>query len=258
MKIALVGYGKMGHMLEQIALNRKNEIVCTIDKFASDASEKISSNTDLENAIKKANPDVIIEFTHPSSVLENIKTLLPLGIPLVVGTTGWNANEKEVAELTKKYSNVLFHAGNYSIGVNMFYRIIETAAKLMSEYEEYDVAVWEAHHNQKADSPSGTAIEIAKRIIKQSKTKNEIVSDAFHEKPKENQLHVSSTRIGATPGTHSVFFDSPVDTIELTHRVRNREGLALGAVRAAEWLYKGVQSGSLQKGKMYTMDDYLD
>mgnify|MGYP002627369123 CR=1 FL=1 len=162
------------------------------------------------------------------------------------------------AYIVKNTNNNLFWAGNFSIGVNMFYRIVQEAASLMAQYEEYDVAVWEAHHNQKADSPSGTAIEIARRIMQENKTKTQIVDDAFRCRPEANQLHVSSTRIGSTPGTHKVFFDSPADTIELTHTVRNREGLAMGALRAAEWLYQGLKNSLLEKGKVFTMDDFLE
>ena len=163
----------------------------------------------------------------------------------------------EVEELVKQNNNALFYAGNFSIGVNMFYRIVENATKLMAEYDEYDTAIWEAHHNQKADSPSGTALDIAKYVMKANPKKTEIVVDAFHSKPQPNQLHVSSTRVGSVPGTHTVFFDSNADTIELTHRARNREGFALGAVCAAEWIVNGLSSGKLAKGRLYTMDDYL-
>ena len=178
-------------------------------------------------------------------------------MPIVVGTTGWTSRIKEVEELVKQNDNALFYAGNFSIGVNMFYRIIENASRLMAQYDEYDSAIWEAHHNQKADSPSGTALDIAKYVMKANPKKTEIVVDAFHTQPKPNQLHVSSTRVGNVPGTHTVFFDSNADSIELTHRARNREGFALGAVRASEWLYKGISSGTLPKGRLYTMDDLL-
>ena len=137
----------------------------------------------------------------------------------------------------------------------MFYKIVEEAAKVMAEYSDYDVAVWEAHHNQKADSPSGTALEVARRVMLGNKSKTEMVFDAFHEKPKSNELHVSSTRVGFVPGTHTVFFDSPADSIELTHRARSREGFAKGSVVALEKLVSKLVDGSLSRGKLYGMED---
>ncbi len=257
MNIALVGYGKMGHIIEGIAKQKGHTVVATIDNYANDATHKISNNEELAQAIKNSNPDAIIEFTHPNAVLENIKTILPLGIPVVVGTTGWAQYVEEVSELAKKHTNALFYAANYSIGVNMFYKIVEEASKLMANYDEYDVALWEAHHTQKADSPSGTALDLAKAVMRGNTKKTETVIDAFHEKPQSHQLHVSSTRVGSVPGTHTVFFDSMADTIELTHTARNREGFALGAVLASAWLFNGVQNGNLTKGSLYTMDDML-
>lgn len=257
MKIALVGYGKMGHIIERIALEKGHEVVATIDSFANDASHKISNSSDLAGAITASKPDAIIEFTHPSAVMENIKNILPLGIPVVVGTTGWNEKFAEVEAMAKDSGTALFYASNFSIGVNMFYKIVEQASALMAQYDDYDVATWEAHHIQKADSPSGTAIDIAKAVMKGNTSKTEIVIDAFHEKPQKHQLHVSSTRVGNVPGTHTVYFDSMADTIELTHTARNREGFALGAVTAAKWIFEGVESGKLQNGSMYTMSDML-
>ena len=149
MKIALVGYGKMGHMIEQCALRAGHEVVVTIDSFAKDASCLIPQNDSsaLCRAVKSSGAEGIIEFTHPSSVIENIKVLLPLGLPLVVGTTGWNDKHTEIAEFAKQVGGTIMTAGNFSIGVNMFYKIVEEAAKIMSEYKDYDVAVWEAHHH---------------------------------------------------------------------------------------------------------------
>ena len=257
MKIALAGYGKMGHMIESIALKRSNDVVATIDYVTPDAKYIVKTSEEVAQVVAQVKPDVVIDFTHPDEAFNNIKAFLPLGIPVVVGTTGWLSRLKEVEELVKQNNNDLFYAGNFSIGVNMFYRIVENATRLMAEYDEYDTAIWEAHHNQKADSPSGTALDIAKYVMKANPKKTEIVVDAFHSKPQPNQLHVSSTRFGSEPGTHKVFFDSSADTIELSHKARNREGFALGAVRAAEWIVEGLSSGKLAKGRLYTMDDYL-
>ncbi|MCM1321938.1 MAG: 4-hydroxy-tetrahydrodipicolinate reductase [Bacteroides sp.] len=257
MKIALVGYGKMGHMIESVAVKRGNVIAATIDTYAADASVRASSAEEMAEAVKNCGAEGVIEFTNPDTVMGNISALLPLGIPIVVGTTGWSNHIDAVASLAETCGGTLFYAANFSIGVNLFYRIVSAAAALMKNFDEYDTAVWEAHHNQKADSPSGTALEIAAKIMAANSAKTEIVTDAFHSKPKPNQLHVSSTRIGSVPGTHSVFFDSPSDTIELTHMARSREGFAVGAVRAMAWLHAGLSNGSLLSGKLYTMSDLL-
>lgn len=256
MKIAMIGYGKMGHIIENIAKTRGHNVF-SIDSFDNGADFFAPTSEKVVQSLKQIDADIAIEFTHPSSVISNMQSVFSVNIPMVVGTTGWYNRMSEVEEMVKKSESTLFWAGNFSIGVNMFYRIVENATKLMSEYDEYDVAVTELHHNQKADSPSGTALEIARRIMAQNTKKTEIVDGAFRTKPKSNQLHISSTRIGSMPGVHTVYFDSPFDTIELTHTVRNREGLALGAVRVAEWLFVSLKNGTLSKAKIYTMDDFL-
>lgn len=257
MKIALVGYGKMGHMLEQTAISFGHEVVTTIDIFAPDAKVKVASgDTDaVAKAVLESKAEGIIEFTHPTSVMGNIKALLPLKLPLVVGSTGWNDKEEEVKELAKQCGGIIMSSANFSIGVNMFCKIVEEASKLINSFEEYDSAVWEMHHNQKADSPSGTALEIARRVLSGNKRKTELVTDAFKEKPLPHQLHVSSTRCGNVPGTHTVFFDSPADTIELTHTARSRQGFASGAVHSLENLKKFVDNGTLKPGFLYGMND---
>lgn len=257
MNIALVGYGKMGHMLKAMAEKQGQNICLTVDPLSPDADVKIASGdkSALAKAITDANPDGIIEFSHPSAVMENINTLLPLGIPMVVGTTGWHDKLMEVETLAKETSGTLMYSSNFSIGVNMFYKIVEEAVKIMNPYSEYDTAIWEMHHNQKADSPSGTALEIARRIMENNPLKTKIVKDAFSEKPEPSELHVSSTRCGSVPGTHTVFFDSNADTIEITHRTRNREGLATGAVYAIVNLVNAINTNKLQRGKVYGMKD---
>ena len=260
MKIALVGYGKMGHMLEQTALSFGDEVVATIDTFAPDASVKLSQGDQkgLLDAVVQSGAEGVIEFTHPLSVMENIKTLLPSKLPLVVGTTGWNNKKDEVADLAKKCGGTIMTSANFSIGVNLFYRIVEEASKLVNSFEEYDAAVWEMHHNQKADSPSGTALDIAKHVLAGLKRKDSLVTDAFHSKPLPNQLHVSSTRCGSVPGTHTVYFDSAADTITLTHTARSRQGFASGAVHALENLKSRLDSGKLLPGALYGMSDVFD
>lgn len=257
MKIALVGYGKMGHMIAECAKSLGHEIVAAVDVISEDATVKVPSG-DYEavaRAVKSSGAEGVIEFSHPTAVMGNIKALLPLGLPVVVGTTGWNDKYDEVNKLAADCGGTIMTSSNFSIGVNMLYKIVAEAVKIMEQWPEYDIATWEAHHNQKADSPSGTALTLAQTILANTKKKTEIVTDAFHEKPKPEQLHVSSTRCGSIPGTHTVFFDSKADTIEITHRARSREGFAVGAVHALEKLSEAVKTGALKKGALYTMKD---
>lgn len=257
MKIALVGYGKMGHMIEACAKAAGHDVVATVDVMAKDATNIVPAGDGnaVAQAVKASGAEGVIEFSHPTAVMGNLKALIPLGIPVVVGTTGWGDKEAEIEALCASSNGTAMRSSNFSIGVNMFYKIVEEAARVMAEYSDYDVAVWEAHHNQKADSPSGTALEVARRVMAGNKSKTEMVFDAFHERPKANQLHVSSTRVGFVPGTHTVFFDSPADEIEVTHRARSREGFAKGSVVALEKLAAKLKSGELSSGKLYGMSD---
>ena len=257
MKIALVGYGKMGHMLEQAARACGHEVVTTVDVIAPDAKVKVAAGDGaaVADAVGASGAEGVIEFSHPTAVMGNIQALLPTRLPLVVGTTGWTDREADVAALAASCGGTLMRSANFSIGVNLFYKIVQEAASLVSNFSEYDVAVWEMHHNQKADSPSGTALEIARRVMAGDTRKTELVTDAFHERPAASQLHVSSTRCGTVPGTHTVFFDSTADTIELTHTARSRQGFANGAVHALERLAAMLADGSLKPGKLYGMAD---
>lgn len=257
MKIALVGYGKMGHMLRAAAEACGHEVVVTVDVIAQDADVKVAAGDGkaVAEAVKASGAEGVIEFTHPTAVMENIRNLLPLGLPIVVGTTGWNDKYAEVEAMAKETNGIILGGGNFSVGVNLLYKIIAEAQKLIAEYPEYDTAVWEMHHTQKADSPSGTALEIAKVILDNCSAKTEIVTDEFKQKPEKHQLHVSSTRCGNVPGTHSVFFDGPADTIEIKHTARSREGFAYGAVHGLEKLAAGLKDGSIQKGRFYKMTE---
>ena len=255
MKIALVGFGKMGHMIKDAATDLGHEVCATIDSFSPDADVKNESADDIVRAVKSSGAEGVIEFTHPKSVVQNLKSLVPLGLPLVVGTTGWADAEKEIGGLCASTGGTLVRSSNFSTGVNVFYKIVEEAVRLVNSYSEYDTAIWEAHHNQKADSPSGTALEIARRVMANNPGKTKLVVDAFHQKPDPSELHVSSTRCGSIPGTHTVFFDSPADTIEITHRARGRQGFAIGAVRALVSLDKALKTGKIQKGRIYSLSD---
>lgn len=257
MKIALVGYGKMGHMIEAAAKARGHEVACTVDIQAADATCVTADARAMVNAIRASGAEGVIEFSHPSSVLSNIRAIVPTGLPLVVGTTGWLSNLEEVTALVGQSGSAFLYSANFSVGVNLFYRMVSEAARLMAEFEEYDVALLEAHHNQKADSPSGTGLELARRVMDAMPRKKRLVTDAFDRKPASDELHLASVRLGSVPGTHTVWFDSAADTIELTHTARSREGLALGAVRAFEWLTAKDASRKGRSG-VFTMNDVFD
>jgi 4-hydroxy-tetrahydrodipicolinate reductase len=245
----------MGHMIAEAAKIRGHGVVCTVDIAAPDATVVTSDPAVMVDAILKSGAEGVIEFSHPSSVLSNIRAIIPTGIPLVVGTTGWLDHLSDVTALVASSDAALLHSANFSVGVNLFYRMVSEAARLMSEFEEYDVALFESHHNQKADSPSGTGLEIAKRVMAEIPRKSKLVTDAFDRRPAPDELHLASLRVGSVPGTHSAYFDYAADTIELTHTVRNREGLALGAVRALEWL---VTPDVGKKKGVFTMNDVFD
>jgi 4-hydroxy-tetrahydrodipicolinate reductase len=232
MKIALLGYGKMGKIIEKIATDRKHEIVLKIDK----------DNLDELTAENLQQADVAIEFTTPSSVFNNISKCFEAGVPVVVGTTGWYDQLGDIKQQCETGDHSLLYATNFSIGVNIFFHINKVLAKLMNNYPYYEVQVEEIHHTQKLDSPSGTAITIAEGIIEnmdaKSKWQNVLVADESNtdDNIKNNELLIESYRMDSVPGTHTVIYDSEVDSIEFKHTAHNRNGFALGAVLAAEWL----------------------
>lgn len=240
MKIALLGYGKMGKIIEKIAISRKHEIVLTIDH--QNLHELTAEN------LQKA--DAVIEFTMPASVLGNIEHCFNAGVPIVVGTTGWYDKIDQVKQQCEEGNNSLMYATNFSVGVNIFFHINRMLAKVMNNYPYYDVQVEEIHHVQKMDAPSGTAITIAEGIIDNLESKSDWVNvlttddSDDDENVQPDQLLIESMRIDSVPGTHTVIYDSEVDTIEFKHTAHNRNGFALGAVLAAEWIHnkKGFYS----------------
>ena len=246
MKIALLGYGKMGKIIEGIAISRKHEIVLKIDK---DNQHELTA----EN-LRKA--DVAIEFSTPATVLDNIDTCFKAGIPIVVGTTGWHNRLALVKQTCEEGGNTLLYATNFSVGVNIFFHVNKILAKLMNNYPYYDVQVEEIHHMQKLDSPSGTAITIAEGIIGNLDSKKNWVNILTSGPTPEDigvpvdQLLIESHRIDSVPGTHTVIYDSEVDSIEFKHTAHNRNGFALGAVLAAE----GVQG----KNGFYSVEDMFN
>jgi 4-hydroxy-tetrahydrodipicolinate reductase len=237
MKIALLGYGKMGRMIEEIALHKGHTILA---KFG--ASQKIT-----EQPIQSA--DVCIDFSHPSCVIDHIKLVSSLGKNLVVGTTGWLEQLEQVKGIVKDSKIGFLYAPNFSLGVHLFLKVVAEAALLIDRFEDYDIAVIESHHNKKADTPSGTAKAISDLLLKNIKRKTTLVNDQLQGQIAPHELHVASIRYGSVPGTHSVMFDSPADTITLTHQARSREGFARGAVAAAEWLQG--------KHGFYTIEDLI-
>jgi 4-hydroxy-tetrahydrodipicolinate reductase len=223
----------MGKIIEKIATDRKHNIVLKIDFYNQ-------QELTVEN-LKKA--DVVIEFSTPGSVLSNIKHCFDAGVPVVVGTTGWYEHLPELKKQCAEGNNTLLYASNFSIGVNVFFYVNKVLAKLMNKYSYYDVQVEEIHHTQKLDSPSGTAITIAEGIIENLDAKKEWVnilsaegSDVAEDKVNNDQLLIESFRVDSIPGTHTVIYDSEVDMIEFKHTAHNRNGFALGAVLAAEWI----------------------
>lgn len=238
MKIALIGYGKMGKEIEQIALSRGHSIVLKVDVN----NEKTYSIEELKNA------DAAIEFSTPESAINNIYKCFEAGLPVVVGTTGWLNRLGEVKQKCIEKNQALFYASNYSIGVNLFFKLNEYLAILMKPYSEYNVSMEEIHHVHKLDAPSGTAISLANQVMGQIESKQKWVNNSTNN---TNELSITSKRIDEVPGTHTVTYSSAVDEISITHLAHNRKGFALGAVIAAEWIIgkKGIFGMSDLMGK---------
>ena len=222
MKIALIGYGKMGKAIEEIAFKRGHEIVLKID------INNLSEFT-IEN-LKHA--DAAIEFTGPHSAFENVKKIIDSGIPVVCGSTGWTEKLEEINKICKENNGSFIYASNFSVGVNIFFEINKTLARLISPHKEYKPIIEEIHHTQKKDAPSGTAITIAEQILEWNKNKKRWVNEMSEN---SEDLEIISQRIDPAPGTHSVKYSSAIDDIEIIHTAHNRKGFALGAVLAAEF-----------------------
>jgi 4-hydroxy-tetrahydrodipicolinate reductase len=232
MKIALLGYGKMGKTIEQIALTRGHDIILKIDK------------NDRNYDISKA--DVAIDFSIPSVAFNNITNCINNSVPVISGTTGWLEDYNKVVNLCKEKNGAFIYASNFSLGVNIFFELNKTLAKMMSQLKQYKVSLEEIHHTQKLDAPSGTAISLANDIISAHSSYNEWKLDENG----ENIIPIIAKRIEDVPGTHTVSYESEVDTITIEHVAHNRQGFALGAVIAAEWL--------IGKTGVFTMNDVLN
>jgi 4-hydroxy-tetrahydrodipicolinate reductase len=251
MNIALIGYGKMGKMIEQIALAQGNKISAVVDPFAKEASGGIKISKSIAEADFNS-VDAAIEFTQPDTAVKNILALAERKIPIVTGTTAWHNSLEEVRKAIEKADTSLLWASNFSIGVNIFYRIAWYAAELADKFPEYDAGGFEVHHNKKIDSPSGTAKTLAEGVLSKMSRKKKIVWETLNRKPEADELHFPSLRMGNVPGTHSLFFDSQADTIEMSHTARSREGFASGAVEAAKWLTSQKRRG------VFTIDDMMN
>ena len=226
MKIALLGYGRMGKTIERYSIDRDHEIVFILDK------DYEKGNIGLA--------DIAINFSIPEAAAENIKTALKINIPVVCGTTGWLNQLKEIEDFCKAKNSAFIYASNFSVGVNLFFKLNEVLAKLMSSHKSYQASMKEIHHIHKLDAPSGTAITLAEGIVEQSDYTQWTINKVI----KENMLPVEVDRTGEVPGTHTIKYESSVDSITIEHEAHSRKGFALGAVIAAEWIQdkKGVFS----------------
>ncbi|MFR9603571.1 MAG: 4-hydroxy-tetrahydrodipicolinate reductase [Rikenellaceae bacterium] len=236
MKVAIIGYGKMGREIEKILIERGHTVPLIID---------MDNSGDL-NAENLADIDVAIEFTTPSTAYANLVKCIESKTPVVSGTTGWLDKFDELKALCAKCSGAMFYASNYSLGVNLMFRINKQLAQLMNKFNGYAVEVEEIHHIHKVDAPSGTAITIAEGLIENLDTKSGWVNDTT---PQEGQIEIKSIREGEVPGTHTVTYESPDDILELKHTIKNRSTLAYGAVIASEFLCGKVG--------VYSMEDML-
>lgn len=233
MNIILLGYGKMGKIIERVAMERGHQITARID---------------IDNAVdfQLAKGDVAIEFSHPDAAFENVKKAIEKNIPIVCGTTGWLSRKAEIETLCQQLNGAFFYASNYSLGVNIFFKLNEYLAKMMNNFPAYEIRMDEVHHTEKRDAPSGTAITLAEGVLKHVERKKIWANDKT-DKPED--IFIESFRIDQVAGTHVVKYESAIDDIEIKHIAHSREGFALGAVMVAEWLRdkKGVLS----------MDDFL-
>jgi 4-hydroxy-tetrahydrodipicolinate reductase len=214
MTIAILGYGKMGRLIERLALERGITVGPKLDEFNNANFEGITA----ENL---RGVDVAIDFSIPSTVVGNIERVAALGVNLVIGTTGWQEHVPHVRSIVEKFGVGLVWSPNFSIGVNAFFRIVSAAAKLLADESQYEAWAWEIHHSAKKDAPSGTLLKLVEEM---------------REAGYERHVDIASNRAGAIPGTHEIGFDSPADTITLRHAARSRDGFALGAIKAAEWV----------------------
>jgi 4-hydroxy-tetrahydrodipicolinate reductase len=237
MKIAIIGYGKMGHMIEEIAVSRGHEIVLRIS--IDNAGDFTAENMNVA--------DVAIEFTSPASAFENVRKALSFGVPVVSGSTGWNDQLEAARNYCREKNGSFLYASNFSVGVNIFFELNNLLARLMNKQPGYEVSLKEIHHTQKLDAPSGTAVTLAEQILANLGRKKNWVNDISMN---AEDITIISERTDPAPGTHHVKYSSDIDDIEIIHTAHNRKGFATGAVLAAEFLHN-------KKG-VFSMKDVLD
>jgi len=235
MKYAIVGYGGIGKAIDNMAIQRQHQNVAIIDQ---------NDHWDLSDA------EVVFESTNPKVCVENLRKLCQAGKNIIVVTTSWYEYLPEITQLAEENQVRILWSSNFSIGVNVYYQIIEAASKIMNKVNEYDIWGTEIHHRNKLDSPSGTAKKIEEIILHNIDRKTAVIEDKLDRRLEPHEFHFSSTRGGEVNFSHTLSFDSPADCIEIKHSARNRDGYALGAVQAAEWLLK-------QSVGVYTMEDFL-
>lgn len=249
MRVAIAGYGDMGKLIHKLLLaadqtNQKSSDIYIIDPNYENAEFK--KITQLTSQLA----DVVIDFTVPSSAIENIKHYADIKLAAIIGTTGWYDSIPEVATIVEKANSKLLWSSNFSIGVNAYFKIVKSAAEVFNSFEDYDVWAYELHHKNKADSPSGTAKTLAELLLKNLERKNKVIYDKLDRKPMQDELHFSSIRGGDVNFEHTIAFDSEVDSILIKHSARNRLGYAQGAIKAANWLLQ-------QKPGFYGFNDFM-
>ena len=242
MNVLIVGYGNMGREIEKILIERGHSIAGRVDPVAPDADAKRVTSEVLQST------ETAIEFSLAEAVYDNARVYAEHAVKAVVGTTGWHDRLEEVTALFNQKGTYI-HGTNFSIGAHIFFDLVEKASAAVSALPQYDLMMYEIHHSRKKDSPSGTALTTAERIIKAHAGKDRIVTDRLDRRLEDNELHVASVRGGSIPGIHTVLMDSPADTIEIRHTARNRTGFALGAVLAAEWIQ--------HRTGFFTIEDFI-
>lgn len=230
MNIALIGYGAMGQIVNSVAQEKGFQIKSIIDPDNHQANFNVISAESLKDI------DVCIDFTNSKTVLSNVKKIAEHGKNIIMATTGWQDEIEEIKTIVKQHNLGFLYASNFSLGVNLFFKIVKDTAKIMNQFDDYDVYSYEMHHNRKKDAPSGTAFSLGNILLNEIKRKKKLVLDRPNNKIKQDEIHLASIRGGDIPGTHCVGFDSSADTIELKHTARNRKGFALGSLLAAQWL----------------------
>ena len=243
MKLGIIGYGNMGHIIAEKAKAKGHEIV-TVDPHAKDADFKELSEECLNSF------DSAIEFSVPASAISNITQLVKAKKNVIVGTTGWYESIPDIKKLVEEEGKAFLYASNFALGVNLFFRVLENAAQLFNAFDSYDVTGLDIHHSHKEDSPSGTARTTTDILLRNLDRKDTALFECPNRKVQENELQFVSLRSGAAPGTHTVYFDSPADVVSVSVEARNRTGYAEGSILAAEWL-EG-KTGS------FSIDDYLN